>query len=123
MARPCCTISLPIDQQSYSRIIHDPALFRQWIDQNFTDHPELFPKDFAHGYSLKDQRHSAKIGLRLRRIRLHATGQASSVRPSFLLPYNVGLADEVADALLMQAHGVPGPVQKIVSEVVRWYGP
>src|SRR5262245_31277557 len=107
MARRCSTICLAIDQDSYRRLVDDPAGFRAWLDQSFRDSPELFPKAFAQGYRIKDDRVSAKTGLRIRRVRLNATGQSFSVRPSFVLPYQTALADDVADALFLRCFGVP----------------
>lgn len=107
MARPCSTICLPIDQAAYARLIDDPQRFRDWLDDAFRQHPDLFPDGFAQGYRLKDDRRSGKLDLRIRRIRLAATGRAFSVRPSFALPYLVGTADAVADALFLRAFGVP----------------
>jgi hypothetical protein len=85
---PCgrSTICLPFRQEDYEKFIEEPALFRAALDQSFRDLPELFPKAFALGYTLKDVRCSAKTGLRLRRIVCKSTGEAFSVRPSFVLP-------------------------------------
>ena len=44
--------------------------------------PELFPKNFAAGYELKDGYVSVKLGVTIRRILL-SDGVAYSVRPSF----------------------------------------
>jgi hypothetical protein len=107
MARRCSTLCLPIDQDNYRRLIDHPARFRSWLDQAFRDHPELFPTGFAQGYRLKDDRSSKKTGLRLRRVRLKATGQPFSVRPSFALPYLTGTARDVRGPLFLRAFGVP----------------
>jgi hypothetical protein len=107
MARRCSTICLPIDQNAYRALIDSPAAFRRWIDQAFRDAPELFPAAFARGYTLKDSRSSARLGIRVRRVRLAATGQAYSVRPSFALPYLTGWADDVEGPLFLRAFGVP----------------
>jgi hypothetical protein len=107
LTRSCSTICLPIDQDAYPPVADDPTRFRAWLDGSFRDHPELFPEAFARGYRLKDDRTSEKLGLRLRRIRLNATGESFSVRPSFALPYMVGTADDVADALFLRSFGVP----------------
>jgi hypothetical protein len=107
LARPCSTICLPIGKAAYLDLIDDPTRFRAWLDDAFRDHPELFPKAFAKGYRLKDDRRSAKTGLRLRRVRLKATGESFSVRPSFALPYQTAAADQVADALFLRSFGVP----------------
>jgi hypothetical protein len=107
LARSCSTICLPISNDVYRDLIDDPRRFREWLDSTFRAHPELFPTAFAQGYRLKDDRSSAKINLRLRRIRLNATGQSFSIRPSFALPYMVGTTDDVADALFFRSFGVP----------------
>jgi hypothetical protein len=107
LARSCSTICLPIDQQSYQALIHDPQRFRSWLDAAFTVHPELFPRAFAKGYRLKDDRVSVKTGLRFRRVRLRATGESFSVRPSFVMPYQTALAGDVQDALFLRSFGVP----------------
>ena len=107
MARSCSTICLPIGKDAYLDLVEDPRRFRQWLDQAFRSWPELFPKDFALGYRLKDRRRSAKTGLRLRRIRLRSTGQAFSIRPSFALPYLTGSTDQVQGPLFLRAFGVP----------------
>ena len=107
MARACSTICLPVSPDAYRDLVADPRRFRSWLDQAFRDHPELFPKAFAEGYRLKDGRSSARTGLRVRRIRLTATGESFSIRPSFVLPYLTGLTDDVQGPLFLRAFGVP----------------
>lgn len=107
MARSCSTICLPVSKDVYLGVLDDPRRFRSWLDQAFRDCPELFPKAFAQGYRLKDERSSAKTGLRLRRVRLRATGASFSVRPSFVLPYMAGWTDDVQGPLFRRAFGVP----------------
>jgi hypothetical protein len=75
--RGCSTLCLPIDQSLYQRAVESPELFRQTLDRLYRDMPELFPEAFAHGYTLKDIRVSAKLGVRLRRIECKATGRAT----------------------------------------------
>jgi hypothetical protein len=107
LARSCSTICLPVSKDAYGDLVADPQRFRSWLDQAFRDHPELFPQSFAQGYRLKDARRSAKTGLRLRRVRLKATGRSFSVRPSFVLPSMTGWADDVQGPLFLRAFGVP----------------
>src|SRR5215210_7598768 len=107
MARSCSTICLPLGKDDYTPLVDDPTRFRAWIDQGFRAWPELFPKDFKGGYRLKDSRTSLRTGLRLRRVRLKATGESFSVRPSFLLPYMTGTTDDVQGPLFLRAFGVP----------------
>jgi hypothetical protein len=107
LARRCSTLCLPIGKDDYRDLIADPACFRAWLDQSFRACPELFPKAFSGGYRLKDARTSARTGLRLRRVRLKATGESLSVRPSFLLPYMAGMTHDVQGPLFLRAFGVP----------------
>jgi hypothetical protein len=107
LARSCSTVCLPIGQHSYQSLIDHPDLFRAWLGRAFRDCPELFPEAFAKGYSLKDARRSKKTGLRTRRFRCKATGESFSVRPSFVLPYQTALADDVSDAMFLRCFGVP----------------
>jgi hypothetical protein len=101
------TICLPISKERYQQVIDSPTRYRQWLDQAFRDAPELFPAAFASGYTLKDDRVSAKRGLRLRRIRCKATGAAFSVRPCFVLPYMTAWTDQVEGPLFLRSFGVP----------------
>src|SRR5215208_1056366 len=107
MARRCSTICLPFDQARYPELVADPAAFRQALDGFFRQAPELFPDAFARGYRLKDRRPSRKLGLVLRRVRLKATGEALTVRPSFALPYLAGTATGASGPLFLRAFGVP----------------
>jgi hypothetical protein len=107
MARRCSTICLPFDQKLYPAQVADPVAFRQALDELFRLMPELFPDGFAKGYRLKDLRTSRKLGLCLRRVRLKATGESFTVRPSFLLPYMAGRAEDVSGPLLLRSFGVP----------------
>jgi hypothetical protein len=107
LPRGCSTICLPFDQDRYHQVIGDPAAFRQALDDFFLSLPELFPKAFSRGYTLKDGRVSAKLGIRLRRIRCAATGESFTVRPSFVLPYLTGYAEDVQGPLFLRSFGVP----------------
>jgi YndJ-like protein len=107
LTRSCSTICLPVGNEFYLDFVEDPRRFRCWLDQSFRDHPEWFPKAFAQGYRLKDDRTSAKRGLRLRRVRLRSTGVSYTVRPSFVLPSMTGSTDDVQGPLFLRAFGVP----------------
>jgi hypothetical protein len=107
LPRGCSTICLPLGNDLYQSIIDSPAAFRRTLDRFFQEMPELFPKDFAAGYTLKDSRVSAKLGLRLRRVRCKATGAAFTVRPSFVLPYLTGWTGDVEGPLFLRSFGVP----------------
>jgi hypothetical protein len=107
LARCSSTICLPVSKDAYADIVADPQRFRCWLEQSFRDSPELFPKAFADGYRLKDERSSAKTGLRLRRILCKSTRESFSVGPSFVLPYMTAFSDDVANPLFLRCFGVP----------------
>jgi len=41
------TIILPIGQEEYQQIVPHFAHFRNWIDEQFRQHPEFFPQPSA----------------------------------------------------------------------------
>ena len=55
------TIILPITQEEYEQIVHNPMQFRAWIDKNYRLHPEIFPENFDGKYKLHDHKTSEKI--------------------------------------------------------------
>lgn len=105
--RGCSTICLPIDQQLYRQVVDSPEDFRRTLDLFYLDMPQLFPTAFASGYTLKDNRVSVKTGLRLRRIECKSSGEAFTVRPSFVMPYMTGYTDDVEKALFLRSFRVP----------------
>lgn len=107
MTPGCSTICLPLDQDDYLDLIDSPPKFRRWLDQAFRQAPELFPEAFAKGYTLKERKLSAQLGLPLRRIRGKAPGAAFTVRPSFVLPYLTGYTADVENPLFLRRLGVP----------------
>lgn len=100
------TICLPISEDTYMLAVDDPAAFRRLLDEGFRAAPEPFPPGFDRGYQLKDDRTSAKRGTPIRRIRL-PDGAASSVRPSFLMPYMTARVADVEGPLFLRTFGVP----------------
>jgi hypothetical protein len=97
---------LPISEEIYVRAVNDPQQFRHMIDECFQRMPELFPRNFAEGYQLKDNRMSAKQETLIRRIALR-DGSAYSIRPSFLMPYMTARTSAVEDPLFLRKFGVP----------------
>src|SRR5664279_5938262 len=109
----CKRITLPITLGKYSEIIGDCCAYREWVDEMIVQHVELFPDAIREGYRLHDERGSDKLaGLRLRRICLKtydAEGkeQVFTIAPSGVMPYQVGLTDEVEKALFLRRFDVP----------------
>ena len=108
-ARPrgSSTICLPLRQEDHDKFINDPDAFRAAVDRAFSECPELFPKAFAEGYTLKDSYTSKKTGLCQRRIQCKATGESFQIRPCFILPYMTGQTKDVEKALFLRKFGVP----------------
>jgi hypothetical protein len=107
-------ITLPITLDVYNELKEDAATFRQWLDEMIKVYPELFPSDITSGYTLHDVLPaSVKLSqVQLRRIRLNQQDengqtQVFTIAPSDVLPYMVGLTDEVEKALFLRRFGVP----------------
>jgi len=100
------SLCLPFAEESYRRVVGDPAEFRRALDACCHEAPELFPAGFDRGYELKGDRTSAKRGLPIRRILLR-DGVAYSVRPSFLAPYMTACIGDVEAPLFLRTFGVP----------------
>lgn len=101
-------ISLPFDSEShYLDCLSNLSLFRNFLAQTFDSHPELFPQDFASGFTFHDCYLSKKLNLKVRRIKLKASGEVFYLRPSFLFPYMISRTDEIEKALYLRQWGVP----------------
>jgi hypothetical protein len=121
-ARGHRTLCLPIAEETYRRIVGLPTEFRRAIDGCFRERPELFPAGLARGYHLKDGRMSAKQQLRMRRLVLR-DGTASSIRPSFLMPYLTARTEEVEGPLFWRKFGVPfwALARVFGGDAMSWY--
>jgi hypothetical protein len=101
-------ICLPFDSEAhYAACLQDLAAFRTFLTAQFALHPELFPQAFAHGFAFHSAYRLKKQQLRLRRIKLKATAEVFTLRPSFVLPYGIARTDEVEKALFLRHYGVP----------------
>jgi hypothetical protein len=113
VARPQKRITLPIDLEQYHEIVADCQAYRKWLDGMIAKYPELFPENISTGYVLHDERRSVKLeGVRLRRICLKAPDtegkqQVFTLAPSGIMPYFVGLTDEIEQALFLRRFEVP----------------
>lgn len=107
-------ICVPMDREEYEEVVHDPQRFREWLDDLITKHRELFPVGIEQGYQLYGwERASVKMPeVDIRRICLRQLDEAERIEvyrvvPSFVMPYRVGLTDEVEKALFLRRFGVP----------------
>ena len=101
-------VCLPIQQEEYERILFDPIAFRQFLDVQIAQYPELFPQAIAQGYRLHDILPLSKKmpDIRLRRIQVadakEPNGNVFTIAPSFVMPYMVGYTDDVEKALFLR---------------------
>jgi hypothetical protein len=109
-------ICLPLDRQTYDRIWDDPHAVRRFVEDLVRQHPELFPKAMAQGFTLCGKLPPSQklAGVALRRVRVtetdadgHITTQDYFLRPSFVLPYCCGTVEDVEKGLLLLSYGVP----------------
>lgn len=107
MARSRSTICPPISKDAHLGIVGDPGRCRRWPEETSRRWPQPSPKAFAQGYRPKDDRTSAEIGPRLRRVRPKSAGVSYSVRPSFAPPYVTGPTDDFQGPSFPRAFGVP----------------
>lgn len=113
VTRPQKRITLPIEQEQYNEIVDDCQAYRNWLDGMIAKYPELFPENISTGYVLHDERSSVKLeGVRLRRICLKAPDtngkkQVFTLAPSGIMPYFVGMTDEIEKALFLRRFEVP----------------
>jgi hypothetical protein len=95
--------------------MNDQEAYRTHLDDCIRRHPELFPAAIERGYKLYGfTEESAKMpDVRIRRICLHERDergrvQVFQVAPSYVLPYLVGMVEEVAKPLFLHLKfGVP----------------
>ena len=109
---PSKRICIPIERAEYKRILGDKVAFRQYLDDQIAQRPELFPTAIQYGYQLHDTLPPSKklVDFRLRRIKVTTPeGQTEvfSVAPSFVMPSMTGYTDEVEKALFLRRFGVP----------------
>ena len=99
------TICLPFSQEVYSACVKNSEDFRIYIDRQIEQFPELFPAEINQGYLMKDIYHPKKQPEPTRRIEI--SGIAYTIRPSFLMPYNTGVVEEIEKPLFLRKFNVP----------------
>lgn len=115
-------LSFP-SEAHYRTCVDDVAEYRKFLTAQQAAHPELFPAALAAGYSFHSTYELRKLHIVVRRIKLKATGQVFTLRPSFVLPYGVARTDEVEKALYLRQFGVPFAALAVVfgHDAMFWY--
>ena len=102
-------IVIPVSLEDYLEAVKDNDEFRRLLASCHELHPECFPPDFDSNFSFKDFRHSKKMDISIRRIRVGLGRDAHFWRvvPCDVMPYMVGRTQEVEKALFLRKFNVP----------------
>jgi hypothetical protein len=95
------------DEDYYQICMSDQSQFRAYLEQTYSQHPELFPQAFKGEYVLYGFVYSKKQEIKTRRLKLLENGEVYQIRPSFLMPYMIGRTDELEKGLYFKRWGVP----------------
>ena len=114
-------IILPFYQDDYNKILYDPKKYREQLDKYIDLFPELFPKEIADGYEMKDIYHSKKLPIATRRIIVDKVSY--NIRPSFVMPFNTGFVSDIEYALFLRKFDVPywGIAHVFGKDHMYWY--
>ena len=117
------SICIPISEEHYNEIVGNPKAFRPYLDEIISLHPELFPPQIADGYRFNGTTTSSKLNLPMHRIQLLSNQEVYQLRPDFVMPYMIGLTDEVEKALYLRRYGVPYEALAYVfgKDAMYWY--
>jgi hypothetical protein len=118
------TIRFPISESSYEQFMNNREYARSYIDDLFTNHPELFPEQIHDGYCFYGYTdRSVKSGIRCRRIRIHGSKTVFSLAPGFVLPYMTAKTAELEKGILLLRFCVPYWVIAYIlrSSLMFWY--
>ena len=63
-------IVIPVPLEEYLEAVKDNAEFRRLLASCYELHPECFPPEFDNDFSFKDFKHSKKMDISIRRIRV-----------------------------------------------------
>lgn len=117
-------ICVPFENEAqYQACVEDVKQYREYLTGMSAQHPELFPQAMGQGYTFHDRYHACKQQVVLRRIKLTATAEVFTVRPSFLMPYGIARTAEVEKALYLRHWGVPFDALAYVfgRDAMFWY--
>ena len=118
------TICIPVpEDMDYAQLVSERKAYRHYLDQVIEQHPELFPAEISEGYCFHGFVRSGKLEVVTRRIRLKQNREAYQLRPDTVMPYMIGLTDEVEKGLYSRRYGVPyeGLAHVLGHSAKYWY--
>ena len=92
-------------REDYEECVGDASLYRRHVEEQYRQHPELFPEGMGSGFVLHSNRTSSKLGIVLRRIQVKTSKVTFWIRPSLAMPYMVAFTDDVEKGLFLLHHG------------------
>jgi hypothetical protein len=98
-------------------------MFRRYLQETYTLHPELFPTQMLSGFIFHGFVHSRKQQFTMRRIKLKQNGEVYQIRPSFMMPYMIAKVEDIEKALYLRRWGVPFDALAYVfgRDAMFWY--
>ena len=93
-------------REQYDACVDDAAMFRDFVEARYHEHPELFPDAMEGGFSLHSSRTSIKLNIVLRRVQLKTSNDTYLILPSLVMPYLVAFTDDVEKPLYLRQNGV-----------------
>jgi hypothetical protein len=118
------TICLPIAEGiNYGELVEEREVYRQYLNEQITRYPELFPEEINQGYRFHGWVESSRQNLKTRRIYLPSTNEAYQLRPDFVMPYMSETAQEAGKALYLRKHGLSydGIAYILGRSEMHWY--
>lgn len=101
-------ICLAFDSEAHdAQLVDNVMLYRHFLAGAYRTYPEIFPRAWKEGFTFHDAYQSKKAQVVMRRVKLKASGEVFSIRPSFLMPSLTARTDEVEKALYLLPFGVP----------------
>ena len=109
LPKGCKIIRINYSESQHAMFMKDKSLFKKYLDEQITKHPELFPMKIDEGYTLNGvTRSSKKLNyLQFQKIKITSTSEIFSVYPAFVMPYLIAYTKDVENALLLRKHDVP----------------
>lgn len=101
------TVIIPISEQEYLPLMDRSGCFKNYLDEQYEKHPEIFPKALSiKGYSLSGYaRTSDKVDIK-RRI-IEVGDKDYLIHPCFVMPHLCGYTIDVSKGLELRRHHVP----------------
>lgn len=91
-------------QENYEKCISERKLLKEYLEKEIKEHPELFPEGITKKWRFYGfTRISKKTGIKMPRIQVGE--EVYQIRPSFIMPFQIGLTEFVSQGLNMKMNG------------------